>query len=352
MEEYVDVRVFIEEKIEKVGNGYKEVEGVSVSKNSKVGNIKKYFLERYPEFTVRFFPNKDLEVRNIFSHAVSSYDNHDLSSIFEKVKDPFIILFPSFLSSQNINQSQNKNIGINRGRIRIAQQAKGRSYPVVKGFENIPAWSRGKGEWKELSPFFIRIPKYKELREIEGEVKETVYHNVIFESFWQSFKVWEKVDKQNGKDWKWPAEIHVKKEKEEQNPNENWWNWHSALLKHEEAVRRPNGRAIPLYSYYRGQKLGVVEARKQIYIPWLQELYRKNEVYQKLLQMVKSGINVMIIEPDGPLLDFYDEGLEVNLQMLYNLINVTNYAPEGYPHKYRPYGHGYVIALTLLQDTL
>lgn len=346
IEEYIEVRVFLE------GSG--EENPVSVRRLSKIGNIKKYFSDNYTGLSVRFFINKENELKVVFQSNL--YDNHDLSSVFDKMKDPFIILSSNNLGIQKIQ----KNIGIKMGRIRIAQQAKGRSYPSVPGFENIPAWSRGKGEWKELSPFFIRIPKYVE-KETGAE-----FHNIIFEDFYQSFKVYEKVDKQNQKDWKWPAEIHVDANG---NPNEKWWNWHSALLKHDQAVRRPNGKNIPLYSYFvseapfsalhaekelceakfKSEKLGIVDARKQIYIPYLKELYLNHPVFQKLLQKVRNGINVMIIEPDGPFLDVYPDGLEVNLPILQSLIEVTNYAAEGYPHKYRPYGHGYVIAMALLQ---
>lgn len=88
MDEYVDVRVFVKDE-----KGTHEITGVSVSKNSKIGNIKKYFLERYPDFNLRFFPNKKLEIRNIFLHSSTTYDNHDLSSIFDKMKNPILILF-------------------------------------------------------------------------------------------------------------------------------------------------------------------------------------------------------------------------------------------------------------------
>lgn len=216
------------------------------------------------------------------------------------------------------------------GKIRIAQQARGHGYPQVPGFENIPAWSRGKGEWKLLSPFYLKFAG--------GE---------IFENFYQSFKVWEKVDKQKKKDWTWPEEIHVDANG---NPNEKWYKWHEALLRHPLPVRRPNGKAIPLYSFFQNQKLGIVDARKQIYIPCLKALYRVNPVYQKLLQMVRDGKNVMLIEPDGPFIEAYPNGLEVDLPMLYSLIEITNYGKEGFPHKYRPYGHGYVLAMTLLED--
>ena len=105
-----------------------------------------------------------------------------------------------------------------------------------------------------------------------------------------------------------------------------------------------------MYAYWKGEKLDTVESRRQIYIPYLQELYRAHPVYLKLLAKVRSGQSVILIEPDGPLLEAYPEGLEVDLPLLNKLVSRMNYKEEGYPARYRPYGHSYVIALTLLED--
>ncbi len=82
----------------------------------------------------------------------------------------------------------------------------------------------------------------------------------------------------------------------------------------------------------------------------MKHLYRAHPVYQKLLQKVKSGKNIILVEPDGPILEAYPNGLDVDLPLLYTLIDRMNYAPEGYPDRYRPYGHGYVLAMQLLED--
>lgn len=286
---------------------WNEVTHANIYPNGKVEKLKEFLNKYFPDYIHKFFLSDNTEA-DIFTNTLT------FEHIFDNMG--YIVLYPK------------RKIG----KIRIAQQAKGRSYPVVEGFENIPAWSRGKGEWKELSPFYISFS-----------------NGTKFENWYQSFKVWEKVDKQNKKDWKWPAETHVDKDG---NPNSNWYAWHEALVNHDLPVRRPNGKAIPLYSFWEGKKLGIVEARKQIYISYLKQLYRAHPVYQKLLAKVREGKNVMIIEPDGPYLDAYPEGLEVDLSTLYNLIEVTNYAKEGYPEKYRPYGHGNVISMCLLEDSL
>ena len=251
------------------------------------------------------------------------------------------------------------------GKIRIRSFYTGSTLPSVASFENIQAWSGGTEPWKLLSPFVIGPVV------IEGEA---IAEN--FENFWQAHKVWEKVDAQSTWQWKWPAEVHVNEK--EKLPNEAWHKWHNALLKTRHAVRRPNGRAVPLYAWWPRRratttttthkpvvsndlnpqgdyvKLGVIEARKQIYIPFLQELYRKHPAYQSLLTKVKSGVNIIILEPDGPPSMFYPNGLEVDLNMLVHLQEVTevNQLPglNTSSKKYVPYGHGYVIALCLLED--
>ena len=293
---------------------------IEVSKNTLVGNIKTT-LHKYigPNYTIRMFLNPQQTELNVFN--VNTYDNNDISSVYDSIENGYIMMIPVPVNIQPEGKY---------GKIRIAQQQRARSYPSVPGYETIPAWSRGAGEWKQLSPFYLKFAD-----------------GTIFENFFQSFKVWEKVDKQNKKDWKWPAENHVDINK---NPNQNWLRWHEALLHHNLPVRRPNGKAVPLYAYWNNQKLNTIEGRKQIYIPYLKQLYRANPVYHKLLEKVRNGKNIIIVEPDGPLLDAYPNGLEVDLVMLYNLIDRMNYAPEGHPNRYRPYGHGYVLAMTMLED--
>lgn len=240
------------------------------------------------------------------------------------------------------------------GKIRVRQHARGDFYPnaakapanfKAPGWTVIPAHSKGAKPWKELSPFFIGPVIFD-----ENGVQKRAEN---FESFWQSFKIWRNVEKQSTTEWNWPAEVHVDAN---ENPNASWQKWHDALLKNKMAVRRPNGRAVPLYAWWKGQKLGIIEARKQIYIPYLQDLYRQSPIYKQLLEMVRNGKNIIIIEPDGPKTDLYPTGMDVTRELLLDLVGVQRMKdfpggenfPE--PNKYVAYGHGYVIALTLLED--
>jgi hypothetical protein len=246
---------------------------------------------------------------------------------------------------QNVPIQVQANLDQRIGRIRIGQQNRAKPYPKYDGFEEIAAWSRGKQPWKQLSPFFLGPVKFINA---EGGLEEAQ----IFENFWQSFKVWENVEKVNKKEWLWPAEQHVTGEL----PNEMWYNWHQTLLHHNQPVRRPNGRVVPLYAWWFNQetqeyeKLDTIAARRKIYIPYLKQLYRAHPTYNLLLQKLRQGINLMLIEPDGPLVDAYPNGREISLELLEELIGKMNYGAEGYPGRYAPYGHTFVLATCLLED--
>lgn len=232
--------------------------------------------------------------------------------------------------------------------IRVAGKARGCPYPKLKNYVVIPAWSRGAGEWKKLSPFFIGPIEYKDSG---GEISKAK----IFENFWQGQKVYTQIEKQNQKknEWVWPKTRQMDKN---QNPNDSWYKWNAALMKHKKAVRRPAGKAIPKYAYWEGEKLGIIESRKRIYIPYYQKLIRKSPVYKKLLKMVKSGKNIIIVEPDGPDIRLFPDGKEVYGNLLEEWIEVTDRKEvdetEDGKSRYRAYGHGFVIAQTLIEDLL
>ncbi len=246
------------------------------------------------------------------------------------------------------------------GKIFLRNVARGVAYPTLENVVTIPAWSRGAGPWNNLSPFKIGPVKFEE----DGEEKECA----TFETWWQSFKVWTAVDAQKSWQWTWKNERHVDDafpSAKTATPNKAWYIWHNALLANKVAVRRPNGRAIPLFAWWKEQRLDVIEARKQLYIPYLQSLYRKNATYQKLLAMVmEEGKSVCIVEPDGPQHWLFPDGVELSKETLYNLQSVTQLKNfpglseeqkkvleyQGSDTKYVPYGHGYVLALTLLED--
>ena len=228
-----------------------------------------------------------------------------------------------------------------------------KAYPSDTECVNLPIWSRGKSPWNKLSPFYLKTES--------GE---------IFENVWQSYKVYPKVKAQHQPwcEWRYPEEVHYANDTVDM---ERWTKWHKAVRTHPRALRRPNGTEKPVFALYEGERLGIVEARKRIYVPMLQKLYRAHPQYQEALKLVQEH-NIILIEPDGPpgigswdpdLLEFtHDRGMRArSIEFLKGLQDVTNYKElTEYvgastdcltePKRYFPYGHGYVMALTLLED--
>lgn len=223
-----------------------------------------------------------------------------------------------------------KRVAPEAGSVAVYACKRGSLYPQKEGWINIAAWSRGPKPWSALSPFFM------------GPIEDAQN----FETYWQTFKVWDTVG----------GEKHVGPDGL---PNEAWHAWQKKLRAKSEAVRRPNGYVKPLYAWFKGQKLDVIQARKQIYVPDLQRMYRAHPVYQQLLALVRGGQSVIIIEPDGPAEDVRCNPLSketlVALQDCTTCKEAARYlSPDTPPGiasgRYFPYGHGYVIALTLLED--
>lgn len=206
------------------------------------------------------------------------------------------------------------------GLVRIVQWRKYHPEPNEEGWEVIPAWSKGKSPWNALSPFFLKLED-----------------GAIFENFWQSWKVF-------------PALGHIGPDG---NPNEKWEAWHKKVLYDPKPQRHPAGKLKPAYAWWNGQKLGVVDARKQIYIPTLEKLYKASPTFAKLQEKVQSGQNVILIEPDGPDLGVFPKGVDMSIELIEKLKDVTDI--RQFPNaktdreKYVPFGHCYVIASLLLK---
>ena len=130
-----------------------------------------------------------------------------------------------------------------------------------------------------------------------------------------------------------------------------------------DAVRYPVGfskeaRASCLYALWKNdegkyEKLDYVEARKKIYKKVYTDLVKKTEKFKKLKQMLAKGVNLLILEVDGPQqesLEYYKEKYNVSDDFIVNntilvtpdnmniMLNDTKHA----------FGHGYCLAMALL----
>jgi len=223
------------------------------------------------------------------------------------------------------------------------------------------------------------FPEYKDFKRIEVMTYSTAYGSIgpyclkdengqIMENVWQFSKAYAKIPKvvnrysrYNSKViWKYPAEVHIGPDGE---VNENYWSWRKKGMRNPYAVRYPVGfskeaRASCLYSLWKNEegkyeKLDYVEARKKIYKPVYVELVKKTEKFKKLKKMLEKGINLLILEVDGPQqesLEYYKETYGVSNDFIVN--NTISVTPENMNimlnDTKHAFGHGYCLAMALL----
>lgn len=115
------------------------------------------------------------------------------------------------------------------------------------------------------------------------------------------------------------------------NPSQGWRRWAEAGWRNPRAVRYPMGRgARPLYSWWNGEKLDYVTARKHIYVPLYAGAVVKTDAFKRLLQMQREGRPIVLWDYDG-----YD-----HIELGMTLDEVLN--DPG-----RKMGHAFVLAMLL-----
>lgn len=156
-------------------------------------------------------------------------------------------------------------------------------------------WSRG------LSPFFL------------GPVKlygKYVARNV--ENGWQFSKVFLEHDADGA-------------------PSKEYFEWAEKGWRDNHAHRYPMGKGkLPLYSYWDGQKLDYVSARKKIYVPLYIAAVQKSDAFKTLLELYKGTEELTLWDFDG-----YD-----HRKLGMTLKDVANCADK-------KMGHAFVLAMLL-----
>ena len=156
------------------------------------------------------------------------------------------------------------------------------------------------GDFRELSPFELRVPLVQ-------------WGSVIFENLWQFSKVYKQHVGDNGL------------------PTTAWLNWREWGFAETRAHRYPMGKgAIPEYSYWNGEKLDYIQARKKIYAPEYAKNVINTESYNKLGNLYSIGHDIILLDYDA-----YDH---IKLGMsLQDVINNPN----------RKMGHAFVLIMML-----
>ena len=160
--------------------------------------------------------------------------------------------------------------------------------------------SRG-GFWSGLSPFSIgpcSVPNFEPA--------------LLMENAWQFSKVYVQFDNK-GK------------------PSKRWLDWAKKGFASSLPHRYPMGRgAKPEYSWWDGQALGYIDARKQIYVPLYRKAVRGTPAFKELKRMYAAGDQFFLWDFDG-----YDhERLGMSLS---DVLNCST----------RKMGHAFVLKMML-----
>lgn len=119
-------------------------------------------------------------------------------------------------------------------------------------------------------------------------------------------------------------------------PTTDYFEWAEKGWKDKYAHRYPMGKgSVPLYSYWAGQKLGYIDARKKIYAPLYARSVVNTEEFSTLLDIYESDDSFALVDFDG-----YDY-----LSMNMSLQDVMN-EPK------MKMGHAFVLAMLLKSPEL
>jgi hypothetical protein len=157
-------------------------------------------------------------------------------------------------------------------------------------------WSRS------LSPFFLGpVSLYRN------------YQSINVENAWQFSKVYEYYLEEDG------------------SVGERYFKWAQDGWNDIKAHRYPMGKdAKPLYSYWDGEQLTYIEARKKIYIPLYAQAVQKTFAFQKLKKMHEEGGDLYLWDVDG----YNHKAMGLSFDQVLNDPN-------------RKMGHAFVIAMLL-----
>ena len=205
--------------------------------------------------------------------------------------------------------------------IRCGKIERGVKHPMIDGFVNINASSRGPTEWRVLSPFLLGPIRVNRTDTLSDNYYWTNYkykklHNCkIFENYWQGSKIYDI-------DFNVDGEILP-----------NFFDRREKLFMSDKPKRRavPKSNGFVVTAFYDGQIMDYIESRKKIYCPMYADLIRHTIAFKKLQKMLESGQNLLILGPDG-------RDIPITRKSLVRAVNDPNYI----------FGHELVICCLLM----
>ena len=114
-------------------------------------------------------------------------------------------------------------------------------------------------------------------------------------------------------------------------PGERYFKWAEAGWNDKFAHRYPMGKGvIPLYSWWDGEKLSYIEARKKIYIPLYSKAVKNTEAFKQLKEIYKKEEAIYLQDFDA-----------------HNLVPDSFSYDELICNQNIKFGHAYVLAMML-----
>lgn len=186
-------------------------------------------------------------------------------------------------------QKENKKAGlrgkliVNRLPYRFAKDGNTK-WPVVKNFKNVNVTKGAKGWGSYFSP--MRIGPFRIVLDMEnGTLVEFVIETL--EGLHQFLKVWK-------------GEFDEKK----QRPTHEWFKRRDEgfkLTNPPRHVKKGSGenKNVPLFSWWKGEKKSYLEMRKVEYCPYYVQGALVCEGWEKLDELLASGVNIQVMDYDG-----------------------------------------------------
>ena len=189
-------------------------------------------------------------------------------------------------------------------------------------FKNIKTSDTGDVFVRELSPLLI------------GPVNGFV----TFENHWQYQKVHEELGHWNP---------------DTKQPTDEWYAWREGgmtrVTRKGKGIRtdpqvsklkKSSANWKPIGAWWNGELIGLIEARKKIYVPYYLELIRKTNALKEMKHMIDNGDNLMIMDLDGPSLESHPIGIVLCSAGYEDIATALN-------DESRSFGHGWIVAAEL-----
>jgi hypothetical protein len=219
--------------------------------------------------------------------------------------------------------------------------------PSLPGFKSIKVMMKSHSDWWPLSPYYLEDEK--------GRILENKWQfSKIYSDVPSVMQTYSRYNKQVI--WQHPKEIHVTKDGI---LTKEYWAWRRKGMECPYAIRYPVGyyhrhKCLGALKSGYPQILDYIESRKQIYLPEYVNAVRKEPLFNRLVEMLRNGENLLILEVDGPhqeSLSYYKEKYGTSNFIRDHCMEAKReYLQFMLEEPKHPFGHGYCLCIALLDE--